>query len=221
MPRLLDDAPPMMRVVSLAEPNTTDMSSRSPPETSVLPRPTRTSAPLKSRRVMMLTTPPMASEPYTAEAPSDRISMRSTAASGMAFRSEPEDAACGAVGVRRPSIRTSVRPEPRPRRSTLARDCAELPDCGRKLPNEAKVESRSTSATDTSPLASIWARSITTTGTAPSISARFRREPVTSTVSRVAASASASVVVSCANAGSATKAEAAPARSAKRIAPDN
>ena len=96
----------------------------------------------------------------------------------------------GLVGARRPSISTSVRPEPRPRRSTEASDWAELPDCGLKLPKDAKVLSRSTSATDTSPVASIEARSITMTGTAPSMSARFRREPVTSMRSRVLASVS-------------------------------
>jgi hypothetical protein len=35
----------------------------------------------------MFTTPAMASEPYCAEAPSRRTSMRSTATVGMAFRS--------------------------------------------------------------------------------------------------------------------------------------
>ena len=99
----------------------------------------------------------------------------------------------------------------------VASDWADEPDCGLKLPNDANVESRSTSATETSPEASIWARSMTMTGTAPSISARFRREPVTSMVSRVAASSSDS----CAKAGTAAKVEAAPARSAKRIAPDS
>src|SRR5687768_4998232 len=168
---------------------------------------------------MMLTTPPIASEPYTADAPSDRISMRSTAASGMALRSVPLEADIGFVGARRPSIRTRVRPEPTPRRSIVARDWADEPDCGLKLPNDAKVESRRTSATEMSPEASICVRSMTTTGTAPSISARFRREPVTWMVSSSVASVSS--VASCANAGRAAKVEAAPARSAKRIAPDS
>lgn len=44
------------------------------------------SAPWKSCRVMMLTTPATASEPYTAEAPSLSTSMRSTATSGSALR---------------------------------------------------------------------------------------------------------------------------------------
>ena len=38
----------------------------------------RTEAPSKSRRVMMLTTPAMASEPYSEDAPSSSTSMRST-----------------------------------------------------------------------------------------------------------------------------------------------
>ena len=119
--------------------------------------------------------------------------MRSTAASGMALRSAPLEADIGLVGARWPSISTRVWPEPRPRRSTEANDWAELPDCGLKLPNEEKVLSRSTSATEMSPLASMEARSMTVTGTAPSIAARFRREPVTSTRSRVFASLSVSV----------------------------
>ena len=152
-----------------------------------------------------------------AEAPSVRISMRSTAASGTELRSAllPVN---GAVGARRPSISTKVRLEPRPRRSMSAPAWAEEPDCGRKLPAELKVTSRMTSATETRPLACSCSREITVMGTAPSMSARLMREPVTSTVSSVVVSSS--FCCSCAKAGAAST-EAAPANSAKRIAPDS
>src|SRR5690606_11595611 len=151
---------------------------------------------------MTLTTPPMASEPYSAEAPSERISMRSTAASGMVLRSAllPVD---GAYGTRRPSTSTRVRSEPMPRRSMSAVAWAELPDCGRKLPNDENVESRSTSATDTSPLASMAARAITVSGTAPSMSARRMREPVTWMRARVWVSSAGAAWAPAGSAGSA------------------
>src|SRR5690606_17488369 len=156
-------------------------------------------------RRMMLTTPPIASEPYRADAPSDRISIRSTAASGMVLRSafSPVE---GAYGTRRPSTSTRVRSEPMPRRSMSAVAWAELPERGRKFPNEEKVESRSTSASETSPLASMAARSMTVRGTAPSMSARRMRDPVTVRRSRVCAVSSGGV--SCAARGSVARAQA-------------
>ena len=65
---------------------------------------------------MMFTTPAMASEPYTAEAPSLRISMRSTEAVGMEFRSTEASAPVPPGTMRRPLRSTRVRAEPRPRR---------------------------------------------------------------------------------------------------------
>src|SRR5882672_11895382 len=64
---------------------------------------------------MMFTTPAMASEPYTAEAPSFRISMRSIAAVGMEFRSTDVFAPVPPGTMRRPLRSTRVRSEPRPR----------------------------------------------------------------------------------------------------------
>src|SRR6478752_7663909 len=66
------------------------------------------------RLVMMLMTPEIASEPYSDEAPSVRISMRSTALAGIVLRStaadtpEPEDS----LTQRRPSTSTRVRLAP-------------------------------------------------------------------------------------------------------------
>ena len=60
---------------------------------------------------MMFSTPPIASEPYTAEAPSCRISMDFTALTGIVFRStepatpEPDEP----LTHRRPSTSTSTR----------------------------------------------------------------------------------------------------------------
>ena len=50
-----------------------------------------TSPPTKPDLVMKLITPAMASEPYTAEAPSLKISMRSMAEIGMLFKSYKVD----------------------------------------------------------------------------------------------------------------------------------
>src|SRR5690606_6914636 len=96
---------------------------------------------------MMFTTPPIASEPYTADAPSDRISIRSTAAIGIAFKS-CELPVEGDLGKRRPSTKINERSAPKPRKSTCEIACAELPDCGRKEPAELKVVFRIKSDTD-------------------------------------------------------------------------
>src|SRR3954469_14818887 len=63
------------------------------------------------RLVMMLTTPAIASDPYNDEAPSVRISMRSTALAGIVFRSTAADTpdAEDSFTQRRPSTRISVR----------------------------------------------------------------------------------------------------------------
>ncbi len=64
--------------------------SRAPPrgyETPAVPTPS-----VPPRRVMKLTTPAIASEPYSAEAPSASTSMRSIAEIGMLFRSMAFDA---------------------------------------------------------------------------------------------------------------------------------
>ena len=79
--------------------------------------------------MMKFTTPATASAPYTAEAPPVTTSTRSIRLAGMKFRSGAVLTA-PAAGVpgwrRRPSIRTSVRLAPRPRRSTVAVPVAPL-----------------------------------------------------------------------------------------------
>lgn len=60
---------------------------------------------------MMFTTPETASEPYVAEAPSDRTSMRSTAEIGITLTSTklaPPLASTGEMLARRPLISTRV-----------------------------------------------------------------------------------------------------------------
>src|SRR5512139_1242582 len=92
---------------------------------------------------MIFTTPPIASEPYTAEAPSCRISIDFTAFTGMVFRStapetpEPEEP----LIQRRPSTRTSTRFELRYRRSTSAAPAPMPPPSGGKprFPDELLV----------------------------------------------------------------------------------
>ena len=74
-----------------------------------------TSVPVKSLRVMMFTTPPIASEPYTADAPSLRTSTRSIMASGIALRSTEVLAPEPPATTRRPLSSVSVRLAPRPR----------------------------------------------------------------------------------------------------------
>ena len=69
-----------------------------------------------------LATPPTASEPYVADAPSFSTSSRPTAMAGMVFTStkRPPIRRAGTDTWRRPLMRTSVREAPRPRRLTLA-----------------------------------------------------------------------------------------------------
>src|SRR5579871_1291640 len=63
---------------------------------------------------MMLITPPIASEPYSEDAPSSRISMRSTAPIGIVLRSTAADTpeADDSFTQRRPSTRIRVRLAP-------------------------------------------------------------------------------------------------------------
>ena len=71
--------------------------------------------------VMMLITPATASEPYSAEAPSLRISTRSIADKGILFRSKADTAPRVPAGpARRPFNRIRVRFAPRPRRPTVS-----------------------------------------------------------------------------------------------------
>ncbi len=68
-----------------------------------------------------LTTPAMASEPYTADAPSLSTSMRSMASMGideMSTKSRSPSSGIGYEAMRWPSISTSVAPTVRPRNAT-------------------------------------------------------------------------------------------------------
>ena len=64
----------------------------------------------------MFTTPPIASEPYTAEAPSARISTLSTAAVGIVLILADSPPNFGDDGILLPSISTRVLPAPKPLR---------------------------------------------------------------------------------------------------------
>ncbi len=143
-----------------------------------------------------------------------RISMRSTALSGMALRLKPLPwptfgSAYGAGATRRPFSRTRVATEPRPRR-----DAVELPAWKPVVlpksvvpPPEMAGMSRSSSARFVCPLRSICSRVITCTGAGVSVSVRLMFEPVTSIFSWA-------WVVCCADAWPATSDRATPAPSA-------
>ena len=214
MSRLFQETPPITEELSLEAPNTTEPSSRSPPSSGKLTSeaPIRISIPLKSFLVIMLTTPAIASEPYTAEAPSDKISIRSTAAIGIEFKS-CELPVEGDLGKRRPSTKISEREAPKPRKLICETPCAELPDCGRNEPAELKLVLRNKSETEVCPEKSIAARSITVTGTEPSRSVLLIREPVTAIRSTFSTPSSAAIELA-----ENTAVEAAPKAIAKRTA---
>ena len=85
---------------------------------------------------MKLITPPKASAPYTADAESVRISILSTAESGIELMSTADDPVNGLPGTRRPLIKTAVLPGPSPRRSTSAICPKDVPERSRKEPKE-------------------------------------------------------------------------------------
>ena len=76
-------------------------------------------APRKSFHRWILTTPATASAPYTAEAPDFKISMLSTAASGIVLISTKVPPST--LVTRRPSSRTRVAPGSNPRNATEAK----------------------------------------------------------------------------------------------------
>ncbi len=108
LPRPLSKLPPIRAL--------TCVFSASP--ASAMPYWPSISMPSKSSRRMKLTTPAMASAPYTAAAPPVITSTLSIAAAGIVLTSttRKELTGCG----RRPSIRTRLRFEPKPRRSSVA-----------------------------------------------------------------------------------------------------
>src|SRR5690606_34729510 len=126
---------------------------------------------------MMLTTPAIASEPYSAEAPSVRISMRSTALAGIVLRSTAADTpeAEDSLTQRKPSTRIRVRLAPRLRREIVVEPDPTPEPSGLKpkLPAELNLVLSEEPLTDrrwiTSPIeprpvASISAAVITCTG---------------------------------------------------------
>src|SRR5690349_24173931 len=89
---------------------------------------------------MMLITPAIASEPYSDDAPSLRISMRSTTLAGIVLRSTAADTpeAEDSLTQRRPSTRINVRLAPRLRRLIVVEPEPTPPPSGGKpkLPAE-------------------------------------------------------------------------------------
>ncbi len=180
----------------------------------------------------MLTTPAMASEPYTEEAPSVSTSMRSTIAAGIALMSTPGAAETLLAGpaMRWPLTSTRVRSAPRLRSETSARPWLkpELSEMLGMLP--AIAGSCCSSWPSVSwPLSWIRCRSMVITGLAVSASTRRRWLPVTVTFSSVVAAA-LSAVASCASAADAVAASASavqiaaasgPGRCARRHADGN
>ncbi len=90
----------------------------SPSSRSVWPQRPEISTPSNSFLSLRLTTPLIASDPYTADAPPVMISTLSISAGGMTLRSGTPSPLPGINRI--PSTRTSVRAVPRPRRSTFA-----------------------------------------------------------------------------------------------------
>ncbi len=103
------------------------------------------SIPAKSRLVMKLTTPEIASAPYVVEAPPVSTSVRSSSATGMLLRSTTPPRLAGTI--RRPSSRTTLRLVPRPRR--LTKDAPPLPllTCWPTEGTTPGISRRSSSAT--------------------------------------------------------------------------
>ena len=147
---------------------------------------------------MMLTTPEMASEPYSDEAPSCRMSMRSMMLAGMVFKSTEPDMPVPEVSLtqRKPSTRTRMRPEPRLRRSIAAEPApAPLPSAfDPKLPGElnlvlsaapAEVTCCRMSPTLVRPVFCRVSEVMVSTGTWVAMSAPLMRVPVTCTACRL------------------------------------
>jgi len=134
---------------------------------------------------MKLITPAIASEPYTAEAPSLRTSTRSMAENGMTARFWPStpDTAPAKSFRRLPLMRTRVRPPCRPRRlAVCAPNVVEpKPVASDTLPALALAVTYCSSSTAfVAPVLSISSRVIVVSGSALSPSRRFTLEPVIS-----------------------------------------
>jgi hypothetical protein len=148
---------------------------------------------------MKLTTLPIASEPYSADAPSVSTSTRSIAASGSVFRftaaEKPVNVCEPAGATRRPLSSTSVRISPWLRRLAPVKPPPPPPT---ESPSAVKPcitgSAWISSCTEVAPVRSMSSRLITCTGSAPSLWMRLIAEPV---ISMRCAGAS------CASAGSA------------------
>ncbi len=95
-------------------PPTIENFSSSPPGKSGCETDPEIVIPSKPFFVITLITPPIASEPYTADAPSARISTLSTAAVGNMLMLADEPPSFGEAGILLPSIRTRVLSAPNP-----------------------------------------------------------------------------------------------------------
>ena len=163
----------------------------------VIPKLPSTLTPSKSSRSRKLTTPAIASDPYTDVAPPVMISIRSTSACGMLFTSTAVPTPDGAS--RRPLTRTSVRPAPSPRRLTRAVPSPGLFDVRPKSGMTCGIR-LSVSSSVGRPEYSITAESMVVSGLIELKSRRLMRVPVT-TISSIRASSLLLVsTVSCASA---------------------
>jgi hypothetical protein len=172
-------------------------------------------------------TPPIASVPYRADAPSSSTSTRSSAAAGMLFKSTPASSPGDAkLAMRRPFNSTSVDDVPMPRRLALLKPRWSPPTL--MLTPSVKpftlAEMRPTiSAAVVTPALSISARVIVCTGNVVAACTRRIAEPVISTFGRAAratswAGAAGASWTSCAATGAHATAIHVPATSAARTA---
>ncbi len=149
--------------------------------------------------MMKLMTPPIASLPYTAEAPSFSTSTRSIAANGIAARFTPSAPEMPPANVPRrlPLTSTSVEVPPKPRSDAvwLLNVVAPMTLPTETLPALLLAEIRfMISIAFVAPLLAISSRPMTWTGSAPSPSIRLMFEPVTSTLMSAACAGPASSV---------------------------
>ena len=138
-----------------------------------------------------MTTPAIASEPYSAEAPSFRISTRSTMPIGNEETSTNDfwpSSASGYDAMRWPSTSTSVASTDMPRSDTPLAPPAIAPlNACVSVPLLSAAAERITSAIELRPLLAISSALMTVTGDAVSASVRRMNEPVTMTDSSVSA----------------------------------
>ena len=162
-----------------------------PPPLIVPPYSALMLAPVYSRRRMKLMTPAMASDPYTADAPSFRTSTRSIAWIGMLLTSIDADSPTLPYGAtRRPLTRINVRVEPRPLNDAVERPPVFAPALLAETVMPAAsiaVIVRNNCSEVVTPVRAISCAVITWTGNDVSASIRLMAEPVTSTRSRLCA----------------------------------